>query len=275
MSFLKAMWNNNTKHKKLNDSMALASSARNYVESPLDFNDEELTDDVITFNLKYLGTTAMAPVEEIKGNKIASCDKKTQMISNAIKTLISTSKSQKLLNDVRVEVSPKGIETFDCVTDEQILQIPIYKISYCSIDAAHGTIFSFVSSTSDKEESSFDWNTTHKDGEEEHLVLHGFQCQKKKIAFNVTLTVARTFERAFQIYQNEKFLEEIRNRKSKHKESLESQKNAVNIKKLITNDDENLNCLIDLGSENGPELNNLCSKDYTRDYFQTTWVSFD
>jgi hypothetical protein len=39
--------------------------------------------------------------------------------------------------------------------------------------------------------------------------------------------------------------------------------------------DEVTSCLIDLGSENGPQLNNLGSKDQQRDYFQTTWVSFE
>lgn len=88
----------------------------------------------------------------------------------------------------------------------------------------------------------------------------------------------RAFERAYQIYQNEKFLSEIRNKDAKNKENVESQRNTVNIKKLISDDAEDSNdsgCLIDLGSENGPQLNKLCSKDQQRDYFQTTWVSFE
>lgn len=87
----------------------------------------------------------------------------------------------------------------------------------------------------------------------------------------------RAFERAFQIYQNEQFLEEIRSKDTKNKENVEAQNNAANTKNLISNDakpsEDATSCLIDFGSENGPQLNNLISKD--RDYFQTTWVSFE
>ena len=89
----------------------------------------------------------------------------------------------------------------------------------------------------------------------------------------------RAFERAYQIYQNDQFLEDIRKKDSKNKENVESQKNAVNIKKLISSgakdSDDHTSCLIDLGSENGPQLNNFNSKDKQREYFQTTWVSFE
>lgn len=298
MSFLKSMWKNNSKHKKLNEELALASSIRDFAESPLDLHDEEVSDDAIIFNLKYLGSTLMTPTQsqtEDKNSKKIKLSKKSQMITtSAIKKILSASKSQKKLPDVSIAISPKGIETFDSVTDEPMLQIPIYKISYCSIDAAHDTIFAFVSSTLDKDASTFESKSAQQFGspespvgqlesttldEEDGLTLHAFQCQKRKIAHNVTMTVARAFERAYQIYQNEQFLEEIRH-KEKNKENVESQKNATNIKKLISidakaSDDDVSSCLIDLGSENGPQLNKLCSKESTRDYFQTTWVSFE
>jgi len=297
MSFLKSMWKSSSKHKKLNEEMALASSIRDFTESPLDLNDEEVSDDAIIFNLKYLGNTVMTPTPaDDKSNKKPKLSKKSQMITtSAIKKVISASKSQKKLPDVTIAISPKGIETYDAVTDEPLLEIPIYKISYCSIDAAHDTIFAFVSSTSDKGAKSFEFKNSQHFGspespigqlesssleDEEGLVLHAFQCQKRKIAHNVTMTVARAFERAFQIYQNEQFLEGIRNKDTKNKENIESRKNAVNIKKLISSDakqsdDVTTSCLIDLGSENGPQLNHLHSKDPARDYFQTTWVSFE
>jgi len=288
------MWKSNSKHKKLNEEMALASSIRDFSESPLDLNDEEITDDAITFKLKYLGSTVMSPTQspEAKNVKKLKLSNKSQLITtSAIKKIISASKSQKKLQDVTISISPKGIDTFDALSEEPISQIPIYKISYCSIDAAHDTIFAFVSSPNENydgtksqqfgspESPAGQLESTSLD-EEEGLVLHAFQCQKRKIAHNVTMTVARAFERASQIYQNEQFLEEIRNKESRNKENVESQKNAVNIKMLITNDlrtsDElTSSCLIDLGSENGPQLNNLCSKDDNRDYFQTTWVSFE
>lgn len=294
--------------------MALASSIRDFAESPLDLNDEEVSDEQILFTLKYLGNTVMtpAPVDD-KNNKKLKLSKKSQMITtSAIKKIIAESKSKKRLQDVNIAISPKGIETFDAVTEEPFLHVPIYNISYCSIDAAHETIFAFVSSSNDSEAkgAKFEKNTQQFGSpespsgqlesssleDEEGLVLHAFQCQKRKIAHNVTMTVARwaqtlskyelrliipyrlrrAFERAFQIYQNEQFLEEIRNKDSKNKENVETQKNAANTKKADAKPAEDVtSCLIDLGSENGPQLNNLISKDHTRDYFQTTWVSFE
>lgn len=187
--------------------MALASSIRDFAESPLDLHDEEVSDDAIIFNLKYLGNTVMTPAPaDDKSNKKLKLSKKSQMITtSAIKKIISASKSQKKLDDVTIAISPKGIETFDAVTDEPMLEIPIYKISYCSIDAAHDTIFAFVSSTGDKETKTFESKTSQFGSpespigqlesssleEEEGLVLHAFQCQKRKIAHNVTMTVAR------------------------------------------------------------------------------------
>lgn len=188
--------------------MALASSIRDYAESPLDLHDEEVSDDAVIFNLKYLGQTVMTPAQaEDKNNKKMKLSKKSQLITtSAIKKIISASKSQKKLPDVTIAISPKGIETFDAVTEEPLLQVPIYKISYCSIDAAHDTVFAFVSSSNDKETKTFESKSTQQFGspdspvgqlesssldEEEGLVLHAFQCQKRKIAHNVTMTVAR------------------------------------------------------------------------------------
>lgn len=188
--------------------MALASSIRDFDESPLDLHDEEVSDDAITFNLKYLGSTVMTTTQaDDKSNKKLKLSKKSQVITtSAIKKIISASKTQKKLSDVNVAISPKGIETFDALTDEPALNIPIYKISYCSIDAAHDTIFAFVCSTTDNETKSFESKTSQQFGspespvgqlesssldEEEGLVLHAFQCQKRKVAHNVTMTVAR------------------------------------------------------------------------------------
>lgn len=189
--------------------MALASSIRDFAESPLDLNDEEVSDEQILFNLKYLGNTVMtaAPADD-KNNKKLKLSKKSQLITtSAIKKIITEAKAKKRLQDVSIAISPKGIETFDAVTEEPFLHVPIYNISYCSIDAAHDTIFAFVSSSSDSEAKSakFEKNTQQFGSpespcgqlesssleDEEGLVLHAFQCQKRKIAHNVTMTVAR------------------------------------------------------------------------------------
>lgn len=289
-SFLKSMLKINSKHKKLNEELALASSLRDFTDSPLDLNDdEELTDDVVTYDLKYLGSTVLVkPIEETNKSKIKFTSKKSGLATtSAIKKIIVASKSQKKHPEVTVSISPKGIDGINIATDEPIIKIPIYKISYCSVDAAHDTIFSFVSSSADsKDENNFQHNqfgspespagqleSTSVDDEGD-LVLHAFQCNKRKIAHNVTMSVARAFERAFQIYQNEQLLKEIHNKKSTNKENInEAEKNAVNIKNLISSNGSDDKCLIDL--DEAPQLNHLYSKDSNRDYLQTTWVSFD
>lgn len=272
----------------------MASSIRDFAESPLDLQDEEISDDAVVFNLKYLGHTVMTPKPEESSKKLKFSKKPSLITTSAIKKIINNSKSQKKLKDVTISITPKGIETFDAVTAEPLLEVPIYRISYCSIDAAHETVFAFVSSTSDKEQSSFESASSQQFGspdspigqlesssleEDEGLVLHAFQCQKRKIAHTVTMTVARAFERAFQIYQNEQFLEEIRKNKDKKKDK-ENISMSHNIKSIITDCDMDMgsdvtsDCLIDLGAEDGPQLNSLYSKDRDN-YFQTTWVAFE
>lgn len=275
----------------MNEELALASSLRDFADSPLDLNDdEELTDDAVVYNLKYLGSTVLTPskaAEETK-TKLKFNKKSSLATTSAIKKIIAMSKNQKKLNDVTISISPKGIETFEAITDEPLLQIPIYKISYCSVDAAHDTIFSFVSSENENEENNFQNNQFGSPDspagqleavsidDEGDLIVHAFQCNKRKIAHKVTMSVARAFERAFQIYQNEQLLKEIHDKKSTNKENVnmisETEKNAVNIKRLISNGTDEKS-LIDL--DDAPQLNHLYSKESNREYLQTTWVSFE
>lgn len=79
--------------------MALASSIRDFAESPLDLNDEEVSDEQILFNLKYLGNTVMTPAPaDDKNNKKLKLSKKSQLITtSAIKKIIAESKSKKRL----------------------------------------------------------------------------------------------------------------------------------------------------------------------------------
>ncbi|CRK94173.1 CLUMA_CG007689, isoform A [Clunio marinus] len=268
MSFLKSMWKNSSKHKKLNEEIALASSISDFTDSPLDIHDEEVSDEAIIFNLKYLGNTVMTSTTppDDKSNKKLKLSKKSQMITtSAIKKVISASKSQKKVPDVTIAISPKGIETFNTVTEETLLKIPIYKISYCSIDAAHDTIFAFVSSTADKGSKTF---------EKSAQTFGSPESPSGQLESN------SAFERAFQIYQNEQFLEEIRNKDSKNKENVETQNNVLNIEKLISDETKQQNddvtkCLIDLGAENESQLNQFYTKDQSDEFSPTTWVSFE
>jgi low density lipoprotein receptor adapter protein 1 len=188
---------------ELNEELALASSIRDFSESPLDLHDEELTDDVVVYNLKYLGSSPLLSQPEESSKKIKFTKKTNLATTCAIKKIIAASKNQKKLTEVSISISPKGIDATNTITEEPILHIPIYKISYCSVDAAHDTIFSFVSSTADNEENFETKQFGSPDSpvgqlessssslDDEDLVLHAFQCQKRKIAHTVTLSVAR------------------------------------------------------------------------------------
>lgn len=81
--------------------------------------------DVVTFNLKYLGSTI---VEKIIGENISA---------EAVKKILKVAKSaRKKLQRVNVTISLKGIEVSDTQGNE-LLKISIYRISNCSTDASH------------------------------------------------------------------------------------------------------------------------------------------
>jgi hypothetical protein len=188
---------------ELHEEMVLTRNLQDFVESPIDYHDDEVNDDPIVFNLKYLGFTTMSSEEEKQSKKLKFSRKSQVITTSAIKRVLALSKSQKKLSEVTISISPKGIIAIDQMSDEKIVEVPIHRISYCSIDAAHDTIFSFVSSPEQEEtkqkksnlfgskESPIGELESNSLEDDEGLVLHAFQCQKRKVAHNVTMTVAR------------------------------------------------------------------------------------
>lgn len=178
---------------------------------------------------------------------------------------------------VNLCISPKGIQMTDQLTGESLMRVSIYKISYCSADAHHGDVFAFVGT----EEQSLDSRET-----DEQLICYAFLCAKRKIAQKVTLTVARSFEQAYQIWreaaERKQYQLEIRNRENKRQHvnakvascTSNSSKptngvNGVLAPNGTSSDIRNL--LIDFSSEITAEI---CARDH-RDLLQNTWVSFD
>lgn len=171
--------------------------------------------------------------------------------------------TRKKLQRVNICVSPKGIEMFDFATNETLMQVSIYKISYCSADAAHNNVFAFVGSD--------DITSTKVD---EQLVCYVFLCQKRKIAQKVTLTVAQSFEQAYQIWRDaterKQFqLERQRYHINQRVANCEEESGSTRRSTHSSNDIRSL--LIDFSSEITAEI---CSKDH-RDLLQNTWVSFE
>lgn len=158
-------------------------------------------------------------------------------------------------------VSPKGIEMFDAASGATLMQVSIYKISYCSADAAHSDVFAFVG-TDDFGEGI--------DPLDEQLVCYAFLCPKRKIAQKVTLTVAHCFEQAYQIWQEttQRKQYQLERRARKMGNSIGSTGTGTAYVSNSGSDDDNHD-MIDLQSDD------ICGIERHRDLLQNTWVSFE
>lgn len=270
MAFFKSIWKNNSKHKKLCEELALANNIRDFSD-----NHEELEDgfgEAITYSVKYLGnTTIPTPRSE-------------NSTAEAVKKIITAAKGNKKLQRVTLSISPKGIEMLDVTTGETLLQVSIYNISYCSADAAHDHVFAFVG-TVHNPEAEVKEMCFRKDAEEVEfdgpLICYAFLCQKRKMAQTVTLTVARSFERAYQIWQNKQFQADRKRKelaklnassRSAESGSSGSSSSSSNRNGSAAGDQaDGPSLLIDFNSDLTAEI---CSKDH-RDLLQNTWVSFE
>lgn len=192
-----------------------------------------------------------------------------------------------------MNVSPKGIEIIDRATAETLQQVSIYRISNCSADPTHSNVFAFISSpqvtnsggegTSSGDESSasaYDFPSPDLDGLP--LTCHVFLCPKRKMAQNISLTVARSFERAFDIWKSishRRLIEQARRRDSQTrlgyspsprpdlvdggKEGRDEQPDGPQDE---PDEEKVMNLLIDLNAD---------FTDIRKSYLQNTWVSFE
>ncbi|KAJ1176534.1 hypothetical protein NDU88_001812 [Pleurodeles waltl] len=126
------------------------------------------------FHLKYLGMTL---VEQPKGEELSA---------TAVKRIVATAKaSGKKLQKVHLKVSPRGIILYDSGTNEQMENVTIYRISYCTADKYHDKVFAYIAQSQLNE----------------NLECHAFLCTKRKVAQAVTITVAQAFKVAFEFWQ--------------------------------------------------------------------------
>ncbi|CAG9813420.1 unnamed protein product [Phaedon cochleariae] len=168
MAFFKAIWKPSSKHEKLSEELALQNSKME-TEPNENFSCEN---DVVTFKLKYLGSTV---VEKKAENSIT-----TEAVKNILKTT-KAAKGRKKLQRVNVMISLQGIEVTD-MQGNYVLKISIYRISNCSTDPTHRQIFSF---------SSTDENDITE--------CHAFLCSRRKTAETVTLAVGHAFNAVYEV----------------------------------------------------------------------------
>lgn len=176
----------------------------------------------------------------------------------------------KKLQRLKLSICPRGIETFDAVTGETLHKVSIYQISYCSADAAHSNVFAFIAGTGRTNGS--DDGMCNNDSDE--LTCYAFLCAKRKIAYNLTITVAKNFERAYDMWKKSKQrkaeqceLERLNGNsrppiKSNHSNVSNSTDNHTQ------NDSARKNLLIDFNSDS------IAPTERQRCLLQT-WVSFD
>ncbi|XP_058804961.1 low density lipoprotein receptor adapter protein 1-like isoform X2 [Phymastichus coffea] len=185
MSFLRGLWRSNSKHKKLCEEWALANSCESVGPSTSSGStsasasssrtgpeDAEAAPET-SFTLKYLGSTMVeSPNSE-------------EETAEAIKTIMTVAKaSGKKAARVSLAVSLRGIRMTDLTTEEEQLRISIYRISYCSADAAYPQVFAFIATNLN-----------------ETMECHAYECAKRKAAHSVCLTVAQAFNAAYELWQ--------------------------------------------------------------------------
>lgn len=168
MSFLKAIWKGNGKHKKLCDEWALATSQEGDLERiPLT--------DGSSFNVKYLGRSPVIPPHN------------QHTATKAINSILAMNKaSRKKPLRVVLTVSLKGIEVVDTNAPQQkpVLDYSIFRISNCSANSAHRRIFAFLATNNSE--------TTE---------CHAFLCPKRSVAEDIAITAAKTFNAVYEMWQ--------------------------------------------------------------------------
>nr|XP_050859657.1 low density lipoprotein receptor adapter protein 1-like isoform X1 [Vespula vulgaris] len=256
MSFFRGLWKSSSKHKKLCEEWALANS-RECVESggtAASTHEESEDASEARFTLKYLGSTLV----ETPSSEEATAE--------AIKTVITMAKaSGKKLQRVSLAVSLRGIRMTDLATEEDQLQVSIYRISYCSADATHDHVFAFIATNLN-----------------ETMECHAFLCPKRKMAQTVTLTVAQAFNTAYEAWQLSQADPRIHHAQDKGS-TLTDEKNETNEKKNCSETKNQSAKMIQQNKQNGQQRHavnegqkNLLI-DLSNDPKPTgnSWVSFE
>lgn len=124
----------------------------------------------VTFYCKYLGV------------EIVRLPNDEQHTSDTIKKIIHRAKyGSGKVRKVALTVTPNSLKPFDLETNEELEEIVIHRISYCTADKNNEKVFGFI---------SCHFRT-------EVLECHAYLCNKRKVAEALTLTVAQAFNLAY------------------------------------------------------------------------------
>ncbi|KAJ8923252.1 hypothetical protein NQ315_001808 [Exocentrus adspersus] len=241
MAFFKTIWKTNSKHQKLSEELALQNSKDVESEASEAIENEN---DVVTFRLKYLGSTV---VEKITGDNVS-----TEAVKNIVKT--AKAKGRKKLQRVNVAISLKGIAVMD-LQGNDIFKVSIYRISNCSTDPTHRQIFSFISTDSN-----------------ETMECHAFICPKRKTTETVTLAVAHAFSTAYEAWR---ILPATGNKNAVN--AKENERNTINQKEEKEVGTENVveEKLIDFDEELSNEEDSFIFERSPCERSNNHWVCFE
>ncbi|XP_064405057.1 low density lipoprotein receptor adapter protein 1-B-like isoform X2 [Halichondria panicea] len=148
----------------------------------------------VTFFVKYLGSTSVT-----KTHGPGSTD-------DAVQSIVHHAKSRGgKLQKVQMIVSSKIIKLEDVQKQIKLEEIPLYRVSYCTVDPYFDKVFCYIC----------------RNHENKELECHAFLCSKKSKAEAITLTVAQAFNIAFERWQAHK------KRKESQKKARENVKTAA------------------------------------------------
>ncbi|XP_049876190.1 low density lipoprotein receptor adapter protein 1-like [Pectinophora gossypiella] len=170
-TLLRKMWKNYPKHKKLCEEWALA-------ECEGEGWWREAKEPSSQVDVRYAGA---APVE-----RAASAPATALAVRSALHSAKGLTKK---LQRVNLDISPKGVVVTDAESQENVLSISIYRISYCSADAANARVFAVVEGKGA--------------GAAESHVAHVFVCARRKQARALALSLAHAFNDAYQAWQSQ------------------------------------------------------------------------
>jgi low density lipoprotein receptor adapter protein 1 len=146
-----------------------------------DYKYRDKVKDGVVFHVKYLGSMLVSELNE-EGQSYGD-----HISSESIKTIVAMSKSSgKKLPMTSLTVSPLGLRVINMETQDVVTDLDIYRICFCTADRAHEKVFAYIA----------------RNRENETMECHAFQCEKRKIAEAITLTVAESFQIAKELVEN-------------------------------------------------------------------------
>ncbi|XP_048481153.1 low density lipoprotein receptor adapter protein 1 [Plutella xylostella] len=165
-TLLRKMWKTHSKHKKLCEEWALAEHEGEgwWRESGAAARSE----------VRYAGAVPVG--------RAASAPATAAAVRAA---RVNAKSSNKKLQKVELDISPRGVVVTDADTRDNVLSVSIYRISFCSADAANARVFAVVEGG-----ARGDSHTAHV-----------FVCSRRRYARALALALAHAFNDAYQSWQ--------------------------------------------------------------------------